>query len=486
MKLAGFAFASSWIVLAVVSCSSPGEPSTKVPSTSGDGVASTAEDAGLPTQSRHSRDEDETLTRVQALSAKARLAKQNGDLIGARALAKEAIDAILVEGEANDTYPRISELFTLSYLADSLNEMLAAQRATTRVQRFYSSQSLSHGSDRKRDTLPPPTVVDGKGEPHAKKPQSTEGLDGSKATSAGAPKPGDEPSAKTKEQIDLERELALRDQVVERMSQAGPADDPDLLEQRMLLARLHELRGDIDAANEQYAQVLASLARILAKGHPAMDDPKLQPIRRQLGERALARGDFATAAGLYQQAVEVYTPTRPHDDADLIDAQQGHAEALTGLGDLARAQPLLAGVLETRTQKLGADDPATQVAREHLTTVLEKREQQVAGLEAKGELEQARALQQEVLDGFRLLPPERPDHLRAKERMASLLQRQCTFDGVLALRQDILEILSQTTPVDSQALAEASRELAAVLRVMGRVSEARVIEQKIINSSARN
>lgn len=247
-----------------------------------------------------------------------------------------------------------------------------------------------------------------------------------------------------------------------------------ILEYKMLLetGRIAEAQAKLRELMKAYASLCAKLAqennaRLAAR------------VRGAVGDWMLSLGNYSDARNVFSGGTNDGTGNDSSDSTDgadsTIDALVGRSAARDGLGDGAGAEQDLDRALAL-AEKTGSP---------RLPYLKMMREQRIPGRGTNVHTTQASSR------GSSTPAPdpvaERLALLRAKLRSAAELQRECSsLEDALKLRLEIVGDLRTIGRAESdRELVEAQRDLAALLRVRGRLEEARAIEASVDSAVAR-
>jgi len=185
-------------------------------------------------------------------------------------------------------------------------------------------------------------------------------------------------------------------------------------------------------------------------------------------------GDHERALGL---RIHVLTKRREHlgdEHRQTLSAEYALSGTLLALGRPAEARPYVDHALECYVAELGPDDPASLAALERSARIhLE------LGETAEGILKYQRAI-----DGFRT----RDDEARAQRagiNQGRLLLGQEEYTEALAVFRDLVDRQGRLLGTDDPATLASLRDLALTLARMGRLPEARVVAQNLVDGTTR-
>lgn len=185
-------------------------------------------------------------------------------------------------------------------------------------------------------------------------------------------------------------------------------------------------------------------------------------------------GDHAGALGFRLQVLDKRREHLGPEHRQTLSAEYALAGTLLGLERPAEARAPADHALECYVAELGADDPVTLAALERSARI-----QLQLGEVAEGRLKYRRAI-----DGFRSLG----DDERA-EKVTTNLGRLLLADGdheeALAAFRELVDVQGRRLGPDAPATLASLRDLALTLARMGRLREARVVAQNLVDGTVR-
>jgi tetratricopeptide (TPR) repeat protein len=427
------------------------------------------------------------LDAVRVQMDRAEKALTEGRKDAARSELISVIRALLAEGRMNPGDPRIDALFRASELIDRLGESDLAGCAWKRVLELRSGSYYPedvHARSLAVDPVDRESHVaftpEKPAEPVRAAPTGPTGADGGAegaTVAAGSPRKsggGTSPVAGTSSgQEDLAAKREREDRILKRMSGQLSGDDPDLIEQLIVVAEIDAEMGRYDAADEGIAAAAAA-----CKHSKTNDTPRFQGLRLALASLMQRRRQDAAAAEVFGDAVDSYGRTKDADDESLATTREAWAVSLAQLRDFARAQ----AELELAIRAHAKNGTPTAPAEEKLAGVIDERVKDQNTRGGTGISDEDRVRIEEILRGMALLRRTHPDQVRLKRELAAGLQQRCELGEALRVRLEILENLRASTSTRPDEISEARREIAALLRVLGRLDEARVVEQALADA----
>jgi len=191
-------------------------------------------------------------------------------------------------------------------------------------------------------------------------------------------------------------------------------------------------------------------------------------------KRRDAAGDHQGAVGLRRQVVDARRRHLGPEHRQTLSAEYALAGTLLGLDRPAEARPSADHALECYVAELGPDDPVTLAALERSARI-----QLELGETAEGTLKYQRAVA-----GFRGLG----DEVRAEKvttNLGRLLLADGDHEGALAAFRDLVDTQGRRLGPDDPATLVSLRDLAFTLARMGRLREARVVAQNLVDGTTR-
>ena len=141
------------------------------------------------------------------------------------------------------------------------------------------------------------------------------------------------------------------------------------------------------------------------------------------------------------------------EDGATLNAEFRLATCLLALERPEDADPLLAHVVAVRSLALGEDDPLTLGAKAWSASVAKR----------AGRLQEARALQEQVVDGYQSRGEGESDQgLVATLNLASTLTELDLLDGARQLVRSVLEVRQRTLGPDDPKTLEVEQVLASI------------------------
>lgn len=178
------------------------------------------------------------------------------------------------------------------------------------------------------------------------------------------------------------RELVL--DIIDRCQEFGfQPDDREILSMRHERGRLALERGDLQAAEAEFRQVIAARERVLGASHA-----DTLASRHKLAKTILEQGRFTEAEPLLRSIVEAEQTVRGPEHSDTMVVTHSLARATLTLGNAAAAEAMCRDILRIRQQYESPDSPETLFVRQTLARSLLEQERAV---EAEDEVRDALA-----------------------------------------------------------------------------------------------
>ena len=183
------------------------------------------------------------------------------------------------------------------------------------------------------------------------------------------------------------------------------------------------------------------------------------------------------------------------DDPDTLAARNNLANAYQTAGRADEAIVLHEQVVAGRERMLGADDPLTAQSRQNLAAAYRaagRTEQSSTDPDATAPQEQtlvgpgAVALHQQVLaDRERVLGPDDPDTLAARNNLAVAYQTAGRIDEAIALHEQALADRERVLGPDHPATLNSRSNLAVAYQAAGRIDAAIALHQQVLADRER-
>jgi hypothetical protein len=158
-------------------------------------------------------------------------------------------------------------------------------------------------------------------------------------------------------------------------------------------------------------------------------------------------------SALREQILERLRKNVGPDDGATLNAEFRLATCLLALERPEDADPLLAHVVAVRSLALGEDDPLTLGAKAWSASVAKR----------AGRLQEARALQEQVVDGYRSRGEDESDQgLVATLNLASTLAELHLLDDARQLVRSVLEVRRRTLGPDDPKTLDVEQVLASI------------------------
>jgi CHAT domain-containing protein/tetratricopeptide (TPR) repeat protein len=270
---------------------------------------------------------------------------------------------------------------------------------------------------------------------------------------------------------DLPASRSTLEKVVEVYQRTLPPDDFDLASARLNLGVTLATQGDHDAACALYELVLPVREATLPPDHP-----ELVYVRGNLSNLLRERGEFERALALDEEGLAALERRLPTDHPDVVQARHNLGASLYGLGDLTRARAAQESVLAIRERTLADDHRDLNLARQNLGLTLL----------SIGDVASARTLLDEVLSSRqRTLPDVHPDTLRSMENLALTFLAVEDHGSARRLLETALESLERSLPEENPFVVDARANLASVMRMQRDFGAARAESERVLAARER-
>jgi len=185
---------------------------------------------------------------------------------------------------------------------------------------------------------------------------------------------------------------------------------------------------------------------------------------RQIGNQAAAREQLTALLADLDQA-EVSAMSQVVSDVNLAAGFCGYEIAM-----VREVAPAWSRVHDFRTRVLPPEHPELMATKQRLAVALE----------ATGDLHGSLKLKRDVHDACeRSLPPNHQELLQAKFNLAASLNSVGDFSGALELEQQVHDVWSTSLPADSPTLLRAKANLAMTRRRIGDLAGALELEEYV-------
>ncbi len=164
---------------------------------------------------------------------------------------------------------------------------------------------------------------------------------------------------------DVNRAIALHEQILTHRERIHGSDDPRTLTSRNNLASAYQSAGDLPRAILLHEKNLADRERILG-----LDHPDTLTSRNNLAGAYRSAGDIPRAILLYEKNLADSERILGRNHPDTLTSRNNLASAYKSAGDLPRAILLYRRNLAERERVLGPDHPQTAVSRKNLALAL--------------------------------------------------------------------------------------------------------------------
>jgi hypothetical protein len=422
---------------------------------------------------------------------------KSGDRLGAGALASEGINELRQTDESTDTNERIALFKALAEIADWGGDKDAAQRA---MDRWRIVANRKGGPRRK---------ADGKGagvevtEASSGKDGATQKAEKPGGAKAGVEQPGELPStlppvaATPEEKAAATRKRKQWKESTERLARDYGPDDPLTLNAQESLADSFAAEGDYAAALAEYEKLLVALIRAFGAGSPKVDAvrAKIEAVKLRMQDIGGKSGGSEPTASMTDDG----TPTgsnpgsggdsQTHNDSSSSKdsgSVPGGGTSDKSDGDRNPSAVAGAGATGNPASKDGAGSKGDTGSTDPTGSAGNSRAGETPGKSDGSSAEGNSPAPKGTTPNGKAAPTPvggaSKVEVEAESQRAAKEQLECNFDGALARRRaNVKRCLEQPEPAP-KLLEEARRELAALLRVMGKTEEAREIEREISRS----
>jgi tetratricopeptide (TPR) repeat protein len=282
-------------------------------------------------------------------------------------------------------------------------------------------------------------------------------------------------------QGDLDRARELQTQVLDGRRRVLGPDHPETLGTMGNLALTREKQGALDEARNLQEQVVGSHRRILGEGHP-----RTLLAENNLATALMQYGDVDSARALLQIVVSECQQMLGPDSPLTLAAMDNLASSLRLQGELSDALDIHQEVVDRGRRVLGEDHPQTVTAVNGLLETLANTKDRAQALFERGDLDHAGALQQEMVNGYRLaLGLEHRETLNAMGHLSYTAYVQGRLDDARELLEAILKISRRVLGVDDEDTQTVMSNLALTLSALGRFAEARELLQELVDTRRR-
>ncbi len=173
---------------------------------------------------------------------------------------------------------------------------------------------------------------------------------------------------------------------------------------------------------------------------------------------------------------EKFERGRPPDDAELQKARGNLASVLHALGDLQGARALEEEVLEVLSRSLPDEHRDLQMARMNLASTLL----------LLGQVQDARALLERVVETWaRELPEHHSDLLLAQSNLAAALSLTGELSGARELLERVLDVQVRTLTADHPNTQSTQQTLVDTLRRLGDLERSIALGESVVQSLRR-
>ncbi len=271
------------------------------------------------------------------------------------------------------------------------------------------------------------------------------------------------------DQAEYAEHRRLWEQMVEILMRVRGSEHPDTLLAMDYYAKALRLHGDYRRARSFEEQAIETKARLLGADHPdtlrAMSD---------LADTLCAQRCYGEAHQLQERVLEKRL-CRDEDHLDTLSAMRDLAETLRAQNRYAEAHQLHERLLETRMHLQGESHPDTLRTMRDLARTLsnegtfveaQRLQERVLEVEAKGDLAEAKGLENQVFElKIRLFGEKHA--LGSMERLASILSNQGDQTEARRLLEQVVDIKTRLFGEDHPETMWSIKHLAETLIMHG-------------------
>jgi len=223
----------------------------------------------------------------------------------------------------------------------------------------------------------------------------------------------------------------------------------------------------------------ATCARLAQQGLAASELIATYGLQSNVSARLLnqvafylaARGQYAVAEPLYQQALEIRRQVLGEQHPNFAQSLNALASLYESTGRYEQAEPLLQQALEIRREVLGEQHPDFARSLNNLAALYD----------STGRYEQAEPLYQEALDLYRqVLGEQHPNFALSLNNLAFLYKTTGRYEQAEPLYQQALEIRRQVLGEQHPNFALSLNNLAALYSATGRSEQAEPLYQQAL------
>ncbi len=249
----------------------------------------------------------------------------------------------------------------------------------------------------------------------------------------------------------LERALAIR-------SDLYVANHPDVAASKLGLARVHEARGDYEAAERLLHDILSIRGRVISE-----EDLGRAEVLDDLGWIRYRKGDYEGAQAAYEKSLARRREFGSSDKPAEAQSLNNLAKVQHALGDYETAEALYRQALTLNREALGEKDREVATNISDLANLLN----------TIGQYNEAEKLHRQALALRReLLGPDHPHVTSSMNSLAVLLHTLHRYDEAEPLFREALALRQQRLGTEHPQVAVPLTGLAALLRDKGNLQEA--------------
>jgi len=188
------------------------------------------------------------------------------------------------------------------------------------------------------------------------------------------------------------------------------------------------------------------------------------------------RGAYGSAENLLRRECELRRTILGTEHPDTLMSMNNLAATLQAQGELEGARKIQEQVLEIMRRVLGAEHPDTLTSMNNLALTLQ----------VQGDLEGARKIHEQVLEIMRrVLGAEHPDTLTSMSNLAETLRAQGDLEGARKIQEQVLEIMRRVLGAEHPTTLTSMSNLALTLQAQGELESSRKIHEQVLEIMRR-
>ncbi len=422
-------------------------------------------------RSLHEGDHPET---AGALNRLARLLQDRGDLPGAEALYRDALDMTrrLHPGD----HPDVAQgLNNLGILLQDRGDLATSERLCREALEMWRRVFPGDHSDVASGLNNLALALKKRGDLSGAEPLYRESLEMWQRLF-----PGDHPlvamglsnlASLLKERADLTGAEALFRRALNMDRRLFGADSTVVAIDLNNLAGVLFRRADMTGAESLYREALEMTRRLFPGDHPSVASSL-----NNLAALLQARGALDDAEPLFREALEMRERLFPGDHPEVAQGLNNLASVCRDRGDLAGAEPLYKGALEMYRRLFPGDHPDVDIALNNVALLLKTR----------GDLAGAEPLFREALEmSRRLFPGDHPDVAISLSNLAALLNARGDAGAAEPLYREAFEMRRRVMGEDHPRTLVSLYNLVTTLMMQERYAEAAPLAEQCVDGNTR-